>query len=132
MNIEINTANTIFDHRGNLSIIEGERDLPFIIKRVFYIWANQDGHPRGGHAHRALFQSFISVHGECTLKITNGRETREITLDSPVYCATVPPGLWVDIDNFSADCVLMVLTSEFYDESDYIRDYDEYLSYVKA
>ncbi len=120
----------MFDTRGNLSIIEGERDLPFEIKRIFYIWENTESHKRGGHAHKKLYQSFICVHGECQLKVTNGSETREIMLDTPIYNVTVAPGLWVDIEGFSTDCVLMVLTSDFFDESDYIRDYNEYLEYV--
>jgi hypothetical protein len=131
MKIEINKVNTKFDTRGNLSIIEGERDLPFVIKRIFYIWDNAESYPRGGHAHKELYQSFICVHGDCMLKVTNGKETREVALDTPMYCVTVPPGLWVDIEDFSRDCVLMVLTSEFYNEDDYIRDFTEYLCYVE-
>jgi hypothetical protein len=130
VNIEIRKVNTRFDTRGNLSIIEAERDIPFAIKRVFYIWENTENYPRGGHAHKELFQAFVCMRGESRLKITDGKETREIVLDTPIYCVTVAPGLWVDIDGFSRDCVLMVLASETYDESDYIRDYDEYLKYV--
>ncbi len=132
MKVELIPINTMFDARGNLSVVEGESDLPYIIKRMFYIWGNEACHQRGGHAHKALYQSFICVHGGCRLRICDGFNTQELSLDTPMYQATVAPGLWVDIDSFLPETVLIVLCSEHYDESDYIRDYDEFIRYVQA
>lgn len=132
MNIELKPISTMFDARGNLSVVEGEKDLPFIIKRVFYIWGNDGCFNRGGHAHKELYQSFICLNGSCRLRISDGHSTQELTLDTPMYLATIAPGLWVDICEFCPGAVLMVLCSEYFDEGDYIRDYNEYLRYAKA
>lgn len=123
--------NTIVDQRGNISIIEGLNNIPFEIKRIYYIWGNQDNQQRGGHAHKTLHQFFIAVHGSCWLSIDNGTEKEEYFLGSPESGVLLSPCLWRDIHDFSYDCVLLVLASQLYEESDYIRSYQEYLEYLR-
>ncbi len=127
----IKEVSTIFDERGNLSVIEGIRDIPFEIKRVYYIWANTENHQRGSHAHKSLEQVFVAMHGSCKITIDDGCHKELFELYSPASYLLLKSGYWREISDFSKDCVLLVLASEYYDESDYIRDYDEFLKYVK-
>ena len=124
------SVTTKYDTKGNLSILEGGRDIPFQIKRIFYIWNNTANYPRGGHAHKQLYQAFIAIHGSCNLSVDDGCEKIEQVLDNPSSCIVIPPGLWCDINNFSSDCALLVLASEYYNEDDYIRDYPTFLDYA--
>lgn len=132
MNIEWIDIRTIPDISGNLSIIESAMDLHFEIRRIFYIWNTHNGLPRGSHAHKELYQAFIAVHGSCELLINDTIEELRISMNDASKCLIVSPGYWCDIENFSEDCVLMVLASEHYDENDYIRDYEEYCRYVRS
>lgn len=129
--ISINKIRTICDYRGNLSIIEAQKDIPFEIKRVYYIWDNKDNLPRGGHAHKELWEAMIALHGSCKIKIYDGKSTIDYILDKPDNVLIFPPGYWRDLVAFADDCVLLVLASDYYNESDYIRDYDEYIKYVQ-
>jgi len=131
MKIEWVDIKTVADTSGNLSIIESGIDLPFEIKRIYYIWNNRCSLPRGKHAHKALSQAFIAIHGGCELVFKDTRVEKRYFLNDASKCLLVSPGYWRDIENFSEDCVLMVLASDHYDESDYIRDYDEYIKYVQ-
>ncbi len=125
------SVKTIIDTRGNLSVIEGGKDLPFDIKRVFYIWNNQENSPRGGHAHKNLYQAFIAINGKCKIELNDNKETATYELSEPNRCILIPPLIWCDIYDFSWDCVLLAIVSDYYDESDYIRDYDEYIKYIQ-
>ncbi len=127
----IKEIKTICDYRGNLSIIEAQKDIPFEIKRVYYIWDNKDNLPRGGHAHKELWQAIIAMHGSCNIKIDNGKMSQEYILNEPNQMLILIPGYWRDLVAFADDCVLLVLASDYYDESDYIRNYDEYIKYVQ-
>jgi len=127
----IKEIKTICDYRGNLSIIEAQKDIPFEIKRVYYIWNNKDDSPRGGHAHKKLWEAMIALHGSCTIKIDDTKSTSDCILSRPDKVLIFPPGYWRDLVAFADDCVLLVLASDYYDESDYIRNYDEYLKYVQ-
>ena len=129
----INTIDvkTIADKSGNISILESGIDLPFEIKRIYYIWNTHNGLPRGSHAHKELRQAFIAVHGSCELVFNDSIEEQRFLLNDASQCLVVAPGYWRDIEKFSEDCVLMVLASEHYDEKDYIRNYDEYIAYVR-
>jgi len=122
---------TKYDKRGNLSIIEAEKDIPFEIKRVYYIWDNKDNLPRGGHAHKELWEAMIALHGACKIKIDDGKSKVDYILSKPDKVLIFPPGYWRDLVAFADDCVLLVLASDYYDESDYIRNYDEYIKYVQ-
>ena len=128
--VRIIRHNTIYDPRGNLSVLESMEDLPFAFQRIFYIWNNLQNHPRGGHAHKNLYQALIAVHGSCKLIVDDGRSREEFVLNNAGECIIIPPGIWGEQIEFSEDCVLLVIASEHYNEADYIRDYQEYLLYV--
>ncbi len=129
--VQVINPQTVYDYRGNLTIIQGNYDIPFDIKRIYYIWNNVGKHPRGGHAHKSLWQAFVAMHGACILAIDNGHRRIDYALNDPAECLIVSPNKWSDISKFSSDCVLLVLASDIYDEKDYIRNYDEYLRYVQ-
>ena len=116
------------DLQSSLIAIEGQRDVPFSIARVYYIFATGPGVERGFHAHRDLCQWLVCVHGSCLMVLDDGRQRQEVRLDRPNLALQIGPMMWREMRDFSADAVLMVLASTVYDEADYIRDYDEFLS----
>lgn len=115
------------DHRGQLVSLEQDRNIPFDIQRVYYIFSTKEGVGRGFHAHIDLKQVAICVKGSCRFVLDNGEEKQEIVLDSPTTGIFIDSLVWREMHDFSHDCVLMVIASELYDESDYIRDYDDFL-----
>lgn len=121
------------DERGNLVVAEGEgRDIPFDIKRVFYMYGSDPTVVRGQHANRETEFVMINVSGTSRVKIDNGFETQVIELNRPRMGLYLPTMLWKDMYDFSEDSVLLVLASEHYNGSEYIRDYNEFLREVKA
>ena len=120
------------DERGSLVAIEGERDLPFAIARVYYVFGTLPGVDRGLHAHHQLRQLAIAVAGSCTMLLDDGQRRVSVRLDDPAVGLTLPPMVWHTMSDFSHDCVLMVLADAVYDEADYIRDYDAFLAAVAA
>ncbi|WP_286220285.1 sugar 3,4-ketoisomerase [Marinobacter apostichopi] len=120
------------DDRGSLVALEGKQSIPFDIKRVYYIFGTQPGVARGFHAHKALKQIAVCVVGKCRIMLDNGEEKEEVWLDSPTKGLLIEDMVWREMHDFSDDCVLMVLASEHYDESDYIRDYDDFIRQVKS
>ena len=121
------------DERGNLVVIEGEGiDIPFDIKRVFYIYGSDDKVVRGQHANRETEFLLVNVGGSSKVKVDNGTETAVITLDRPGMGLYLPPMLWKDMYDFSPDSILLVLASRHYDAQEYIRDYEEYLQEIKG
>jgi len=127
---ELVNFQTLGDDRGSLIAIEEGYNAPFEIKRVYYIFDTKEGVERGFHAHINLKQMAIVVKGSCTFVIDNGQTREEIELNCPNNGLLIEGLLWREMKNFSQDCVLMVLASEHYDESDYIRDYNEFLKVV--
>lgn len=119
------------DERGSLIAIEQGYNAPFEIKRVYYIFDTKEGVERGFHAHKNLKQIAIAVKGSCTFIIDNGFKRKEIHLDNPNQGLFIEGLIWREMKNFSPDCVLVVLASEHYDESDYIRSYDKFLKVAK-
>ena len=119
------------DSRGNLSVVEGERHIPFGIKRSFWISDIPDDKQRGAHAHRECHQFLIACRGSFEVALDDGENRRIVRLDKPYEGLHVPPGIWAAEQNFSPEAVCLVMASEHYDESDYIRDYGEYLEYRK-
>lgn len=115
------------DDRGSLVALEGNKTIPFDIKRVYYLFATQPGVARGFHAHKALKQVAVCVTGKCKMLLDNGTEKTEIWLDSPIKGVVIDPMVWHEMHDFSPDCVLLVLASEYYDELDYIRDYENFI-----
>ena len=120
------------DGRGDLIAIEGNKDISFPIKRVYYIYDVGDGIIRGRHAHKSLEQVLICIHGSCMLKLDDGTESVSLLMDKPNEGIYVSNAIWREMYDFSPDAVLLVLASKLYDESDYIRDYDEFLRYVES
>jgi len=116
----------ISDPRGNLTFIEGGNHIPFDIKRVYYLYDIPSGSERGGHAHKALHQLIIVISGSFDIHLSDGKNTKIFHLDSPSIGLYVCPMIWRKLDNFSANSTCMVLASNYYDEDDYYRDYDEF------
>ncbi|MCI9251258.1 MAG: WxcM-like domain-containing protein [Lachnospiraceae bacterium] len=119
------------DDRGQLIALEEFKDIPFKIKRVYYMYDTVSNVVRGQHAHKSLQQILICIHGSCRIKLDNGSEKKVVPLEKPYEGLYVAHDMWREMYDFSPDTVLMVLASELYDESDYIRDYDEFLNYIK-
>ncbi len=115
------------DDRGQLIALEEFKDIPFQIKRVYYMYDTEKEVTRGCHAHRSLEQILICIHGSCKIKLDDGKETKMVPLERPYEGLYVSGHMWREMYAFSPDAVLMVLASELYDESDYIRDYNEFL-----
>lgn len=118
------------DERGNLVVVEGESDIPFAIKRVFYIYGSDPEVIRGQHANKRTEFVMINVSGTSKVKVDNGFESEIIELNRPRMGLYLPTNLWKDMYDFSEDSVLLVLASEHYDSSEYIRDYNEFLKEV--
>lgn len=119
------------DHNGSLIALEKGEDFPFDIKRVYYIWGTTRNVTRGKHAHRKLQQVIICTSGSCDFILDDGSERRTIHLDSPDEGLYIKSNIWREFTNFSPDCVVMVLASEHYDENDYIRDYQKFITEIK-
>ena len=120
------------DERGDLVVIEGEgMDIPFDIKRVFYMYGSESTVVRGQHANRETEFLLVNVGGSSKVRVDNGRESEVIVLDKPGMGLYLPPMLWKDMYDFSPDSILLVLASRHYDGKEYIRDYQEYLKEMK-
>jgi dTDP-4-dehydrorhamnose 3,5-epimerase-like enzyme len=118
------------DDRGSLVAIEGKKSVPFDIKRVYYIYGTKEGVSRGFHAHHNLKQVAVCLVGSCRFVLDNGKKKEELILDSPVKGLLVDNFIWHEMHDLSFDCVLMVMASDYYDESDYIRDYKIFLKTI--
>ena len=119
------------DERGSLVSLEGNKSVPFDIKRVYYIFGTKEGISRGFHAHRNLKQVAVCVIGSCRFILDNGNQRDEVVLDKSTTGLLIDNLIWREIYDFSPDCVLMVLANEHYNESDYIRDYQNFIKEVK-
>lgn len=113
----------ITDARGNLTFIESGRQIPFYIKRVYYLYDVPGGSDRGAHAHRSLHQFFVAMSGSFDVVLHDGKEEQRFHLNRSYFGLYVCPMMWRYLDNFSSGSVCMVLASEFYDEADYIHDW---------
>ncbi len=121
---------TLGDDRGSLIAIEEGYNAPFDIRRVYYIFNTKKDVERGFHAHINLKQMAIVVKGSCTFIIDDGKTREKIKLNTPTKGLLIEGLIWREMKDFSSDCVLVVLASEHYDESDYIRDYDKFLEEI--
>lgn len=119
------------DERGQLVSLEEHKDIPFKIKRVYFMYDTLPGVRRGFHAHKKLEQILICIHGTCKILLDNGKEKKVVPLEKPYEGLYVSNNMWREMFDFSEDAVLLVLASELYDESDYIRDYDEFLKFIE-
>ena len=118
------------DERGKLVVIEGGTDIPFQIRRTFYIYGSDMNVVRGKHANRKSEFVLINIGGTSKVRVDNGKQSEIIELNRPHSGIYIPKMIWKDMYDFSEDSILLVLSSEHYDESEYIRDYDEYVREV--
>ena len=126
MKFSLDNLKTNTDHRGSLVALEGMEEIPFSIERVFYIYGNHDLKPRAGHANKTTEEYIISLNGCCSISLNDGREESSFTLDKPNIGLYITGGIWVEIDDFSRDCILLVLASKKYDKEDQICDYEKF------
>lgn len=117
------------DRKGNLSVVQNGSTLPFDVKRVYYLYDVPGGESRGSHAHKELSQLIVAASGSFRVTLDDGTVKRSFTLNRPYQGLYVKPGIWRDLDDFSSGAVCLVLASEVYDKEDYIRDYQEFLSF---
>ncbi|MBW6512464.1 MAG: FdtA/QdtA family cupin domain-containing protein [Desulfuromonadaceae bacterium] len=122
----------ITDPRGNLTFIEAGRHVPFAIQRVYYLYDVPGGAERGGHAHKDLHQLIIAMSGSFDVVLDDGNNKKRFHLNRSYYGLYVCPMIWRELDNFSSGSVSMVLASNYYEESDYLRDYQEFLTAVEV
>ena len=118
------------DYRVMLVSLEEYKDIPFEIKRVYYMYDTKKNVHRGFHAHKSLEQILICIHGSCKVLLDNGTEKKIVSLEKPYEGLYIANNMWREMYDFSEDAVLMVLASEYYKEEDYIRDYNEFLRMV--
>lgn len=118
----------ICDSRGNLSVIEGDT-IPFVSKRVYYLYDVPSGGERGGHAHKEQLELLIAVSGSFDVVLNDGSIEKIVTLNKPNIGLLIPIGIWRELENFSSGSVCLVLASDEFDEEDYIRDYDIFKSF---
>lgn len=115
--------------KGNLSVIENGKTIPFSVKRVYYLYDVPGGESRGGHAHKELKQFIVAVSGSFDVKLDDGFQKRTYTINRPYEGLLVVPGIWRELDNFSSGSVCLVLASTEYSADDYIREYDKFIEY---
>jgi dTDP-4-dehydrorhamnose 3,5-epimerase-like enzyme len=121
----------ILDRRGNLSIIEQFKNIPFKIERTYWIYDVPGGEARGGHAYRENEEFIVALSGSFDVILDNGKEKQTFSLNRSYYGLYVPKGYWREMNNFSTNSLALILASTKYDENDYIRDYDEFKSLME-
>ena len=129
MEITIIDLPKITDPRGNLTVAESMKNVPFDIRRAYWLYDVPGGESRGGHAHKRLRQMVIALSGSFTVTLDNGRERRTVLLNHPYQGLIIETNVWRTLDDFSSGAVCLVLASELYDEEDYIYDYDAFLKW---
>jgi dTDP-4-dehydrorhamnose 3,5-epimerase-like enzyme len=117
--------------RGSISVVENQFNIPFDVKRIYYLYDVPSGSERGGHAHINLQQLILAASGSFDLVIDDGKDKRTFKLNNPNEGVLMPSGLWRELINFSSGAICLVLASHIYDESDYIRDYFGFLKYKR-
>ncbi len=124
--------NKIHDKAGNITAIESDQNIPFGIKRIYYLYDVPAGAERGGHAHKDLHQLIIAGSGCFDVVLNDGINKKIVELNRPYYGLYILPGIWRELINFSAGAICLVVASETYDKNDYIRNYDQYLKIKKG
>ncbi|SHF43249.1 WxcM-like, C-terminal [Mariniphaga anaerophila] len=123
--------NKIHNQAGNITVIESNLNIPFPIKRVYYLYDVPGGESRGGHAHKNLYQLIVAASGSFDVLLDDGRNKKIVKLNRPNYGLLVVPGLWRELFEFSSGAICLVLTSEKYDANDYIREYKQFSEWKK-
>ncbi|WP_456075668.1 sugar 3,4-ketoisomerase [Hoylesella nanceiensis] len=122
----------ITDPRGNLTVAEASKNIPFDIKRVYWLYDVPGGECRGGHAHKQIKEILIAVSGSFHVTLDNGKEKKTFLLNHPYQGLLIDTKTWRTLDDFSSGAVCVVLASDFYDENDYIYDYNDFLQYINV
>lgn len=122
----------ISDPRGNLSVIEEFKDIPFKIERTYWIYDVPGGESRGGHAYKENQEFIVALSGSFDVVLDDGKEKKAFQLNRSYYGLYVPKGMWREMENFSTNSLALVLSSTKYDANDYIRDYDEFLEFARV
>ncbi len=130
--IKIINLETHSDERGSLVVIESLKNIPFEIKRIYYLFGTNPNFERGRHAHKNLKQIYIAVSGSCKIEFDDGKEKSEYVLNDPKSGLLIEGVVWREIKEISSDCVLLVVADDLYKESDYLRDYNEFLRFIQA
>lgn len=130
-NCRIVNFKKVSEGRGNLSIIEENKDIPFEIKRVYYLYDVPSGSTRGGHAHKEMEQVIIALSGSFDVVLDDGFEKKRIFLNRPHYGLYIPPNIWRELENFSSNSIALSISSTFFNEKDYIRDYAVFKNIAK-
>ncbi|PTX50134.1 WxcM-like protein [Melghirimyces profundicolus] len=131
MNIRLLDFDVKEDERGSLIALEGTKEIPFEIRRIYYIFGASDQVRRGDHAHKELQQILIALAGSCTVSVTDGCTKEEIPLPSRTQGLFIGRMVWRELHDFSPDCVLLVLASDYYNKNDYISSYEDFLKMVE-
>lgn len=118
--------------KGDISVVENGKEVPFAVKRIYYLYDVPGGADRGGHAHKELYQLIIAASGSFTVTLDDGTNTKAFTLNRPYQGLLIKPGIWRTLTNFSSGSVCMVLASDLYNPDDYIRDYKDFEEYRKC
>jgi hypothetical protein len=128
---ECSVVELSINHRGkgNITVIENERGIPFAVRRIYYLYDVPGGESRGGHAHRELNQLIVAASGSFNVILNDGKIRRIFTLNRPYQGLLVIPGIWRELDDFSSGSVCLVLASHKYDENDYVREYEAFLEW---
>jgi len=121
----------IHNRAGNITIIENNLDIPFEVKRIYYLYDIPSNETRGGHAHKELYQLVIGASGSFNINLNDGVNDKTFFLNRPDYGLLIVPGIWRDLSDFSSGSVCLVFASEIYSENDYIRNYEEFLNLKK-
>ncbi|MFC2384231.1 MAG: FdtA/QdtA family cupin domain-containing protein [Hoylesella saccharolytica] len=122
----------IFDPRGNLTVAEAERHIPFPIRRAYWVYDVPAGESRGGHAHKQCREFIVALSGSFHVTLDNGTEQQTFLLNHPYQGLLVETNIWRTLDDFSSGAVCLVLASEPFEEADYIRKYEEFLTYIRC
>ncbi len=123
------SLNKIHNRSGNITIVEGQKNVPFDVKRIYYLYDIPGGETRGGHAHKELNQLIVATSGSFDVMLDDGINKKIVTLNRPNYGLLVVPGIWRELMEFSSGAICLVLSSHFYNEDDYIRVHEEFLKY---
>jgi hypothetical protein len=117
----------IHNRAGNITIVEGKKNIPFDVRRIYYLYDIPGGEDRGGHAHKELHQLIVAASGSFNVVLDDGQNKKIVTLNRPDYGLMVMPGIWRELFEFSSGAICLVLASHKYDKDDYMRDYDQFI-----